>query len=60
MKWETKIELGMELIHEACKENSEIRCEICPFQTYCDIIYGALQVAPDRPDWVKMGGEDIR
>ena len=52
----------MELIHEACKENSELRetCEICPFETYCNIIYCQLQVAPDQPKWVRMGGEDIR
>ena len=60
MDWTTKITIGMELIHEACKENAEIRCEICPFQTYCDIIYGALQVSPDQTKWTKMGGEDIR
>ena len=60
MKWDTKIKLGMELIQEACQEDSEISCEICPFETYCNIIYGVLQVAPDQPKWVRMGGEDIR
>lgn len=62
MKWNTKVKLGMELIHEACKENSELRetCEICPFETYCNIIYCQFQVAPDQPKWVRMGGEDIR
>ena len=63
MKWDIKMKLGMELIHEACKENSEeIRelCENCPFETYCNAIYGELQVSPDEFNWTKMGGEDIR
>lgn len=63
MKWDTKIKLGMELIHEACKENCELyeeTCEICPFETYCNIIYCQFQVAPDQPKWIRMGGEDIR
>lgn len=62
MDWNTKVKLGMELIYEACKENSELleTCEFCPFETYCDIIYGTLKVSPDEPRWTKMGGEDIR
>lgn len=62
MKWNTKVKLGMELIHEACKENSKLRetCEICPFGTYCDIIWNELTVAPNEFNWTKIGGEDIR
>lgn len=60
MKWDTKIKLGMELIHEACKENSELldSCEACPFETYCSVIWDELAVAPI--DWTEMDGEDIR
>ena len=60
MKWDTKMKLGMELIHEACKENSELldSCEACPFETYCSVIWDKLMTAPI--DWTEMGGEDIK
>lgn len=60
MKWDTKIKLGMELIHEACKENSELldSCEACPFETYCSAIWDKLMTAPI--DWTEIGGEDIK
>ena len=61
MDWIAKMKTAMELIHSACKENTDwAKCEECPFETYCNIIYCQLQVAPDQPKWVRMGGEDIR
>lgn len=60
MKWDIKMKLGMELIYEACKENSELldSCEACPFETYCSVIWGELMTAPI--DWTEIGGEDIK
>ena len=62
MNWDTKIKLGMELIHEACKENAKLldSCEACPFETYCDVIWGKLMVSPDETKWTKTRGEDIK
>ena len=63
MDWITKMKLSMELIHEACEENSKLSdatCEVCPFETYCDIVWSELMVTPNKSDWVKKGGEDIR
>jgi len=62
MDWDTKVKLGMELIHEACKENSELldSCEACPFETYCDVIWSKLKISPNEPRWNRIGGEDIR
>lgn len=56
MNWITKMRNGMELIHSACEENNDCRCEECPFITYCDVIYRRVsQRIPDEEEWIKEG-----
>ena len=46
MTWQEKIEKGLALIIEGCKENTEWgACYDCPFAKLCDIIY----LADDSP-----------
>ncbi len=62
MDWVTKMKTGMELIHSACKENTDwTKCKECPFTNYCDAINLAIsQKTPEEERWIEEGGESIR
>ena len=39
MNWKNKIEMGMWLLSQGCKENrSTLDCAKCPFDEYCNAI----------------------
>lgn len=61
MDWIEKMKQAMELVHLACKENSEssTNCKECPFGTYCDLIFDEFFVSPNEERWIKKGGESI-
>lgn len=56
-KWQEKIEKGLALIIEGCKENTEWRaCHDCPFTVLCDSIYKDEESPYSTPDCYEEEG----
>ena len=60
MTWKEKIETGMILIMEGCRENSSWpSCRTCPFDEYCTVIFQSEQTNKSTPDCWEEEGEVV-
>ena len=58
MNWEEKVQAGMKLIIEGCKENTDWTkcCSNCPFDDFCSAIWGCKDFDYTTPDtWENEG-----